>query len=64
MLRGRDDVGGLDTLYLTVRVEPDELDGGYVSECLDLPGCMSQGDTQEAALENLADAVAGVLVVR
>jgi predicted RNase H-like HicB family nuclease len=53
-----------ETLYLTVRVDPDELDGGYISECLDLPGCMSQGDTEEEALENLADAIAAVLAVQ
>jgi predicted RNase H-like HicB family nuclease len=58
-------IGGVpETLHLTVRVEPDELDGGYISECLDLPGCMSQGDTEEAALESLADAIAAVLAVQ
>jgi predicted RNase H-like HicB family nuclease len=53
-----------ETLQLTVRVEPDELDGGFVAECVDLPGCMSQGETEEEALENLADAIAGVLAIQ
>jgi predicted RNase H-like HicB family nuclease len=53
-----------ETLHLTVRVEPDELDGGFVAECVDLPGCMSQGETEEEALENLADAISAVLAVQ
>lgn len=46
---------------LTVRVGPDTLDGGWVAECPELPGCFSQGDTREEALSNLSDAVAGVI---
>ena len=45
---------------LTFVVTPDELDGGYVAECVDLPGCMSQGDTIEEALRNVGDAHAAV----
>lgn len=44
-----------------VSVTPDELDGGFIAECVDLPGAMAQGDTQAEALENLIDAVQGVL---
>ena len=44
-------------------VEKDELDGGYIAECADLPGCMSQGDTEEEAVANLADAVADYISV-
>lgn len=47
-----------------VVVAPDELDGGWVAECINLPGCMSQGDTEEEALENLMDAMGGVLAAR
>jgi predicted RNase H-like HicB family nuclease len=47
-----------------VVVERDELDGGYVAECLNLPGCVSQGETEDEALENLADAIIEVLRVR
>jgi predicted RNase H-like HicB family nuclease len=44
-----------------MKVERDEVDGGWIAECISLPGCMSQGETEEEALENLADALAGVL---
>ena len=49
---------------LTVRVGPDTLDGGWVAECLELPGCFSQGDTKEEALSNISDAIAGVISLR
>ncbi|SRR5581483_3621029 len=47
-----------------VHVEPDEVDGGYVAACLNLPGCISQGESVEEALDNLGDAIAGVLSAR
>ena len=50
--------------HLTISTERDELDGGWIAECVDLPGCMSQGETEEEALENLADAIGGVLAVK
>ncbi len=40
----------------TVVVETDE-DGVYIASCPALPGCYSQGDTYEEALENLKDAI-------
>jgi predicted RNase H-like HicB family nuclease len=47
-----------------VSVVEDEVDGGYIVECLNLPGCMSQGDTVEEALDNIGEAIAGVLAAR
>ncbi|MDO8137143.1 MAG: type II toxin-antitoxin system HicB family antitoxin [Candidatus Brocadiales bacterium] len=41
----------------TILVEPDLEDGGYVVECLDIPGCLSQGDTRDSAIENIKDAI-------
>jgi predicted RNase H-like HicB family nuclease len=41
----------------------DKEDGGYVVECPALPGCVSQGDTVEEALENIKDAIQGWLEV-
>ncbi|HWL35754.1 MAG TPA: type II toxin-antitoxin system HicB family antitoxin [Frankiaceae bacterium] len=41
----------------------DEADGWWVAECPDLPGCMSQGRTEDEALANLADAIAETLHV-
>lgn len=35
---------------------PDE-DGGYVVEVPSLPGCYSQGDTEEEALANIKEAI-------
>jgi predicted RNase H-like HicB family nuclease len=49
---------------LSVEVEPDELDGGFIAECLDVPGAMAQGETQEEALESLIDAVQAVVAAR
>lgn len=47
-----------------VEVQGDDLDGGYIAECLDLPGCVSQGETEQEAVENLAEAIMGVLEAR
>ena len=43
-----------------VEVEVDE-DGRFITECVDLPGCVSEGATESEALENLADAIGGYL---
>lgn len=47
-----------------VRVEADELDGGFIAEVIELPGCVSQGETEREALENLVDAIGSVLTTR
>ena len=39
-----------------VMLEPDET-GGYVVSCPSLPGCYSQGNTVEEALENIKEAI-------
>jgi predicted RNase H-like HicB family nuclease len=39
-----------------VIIEPDET-GGYVISCPSLPGCHSQGETIDEALENIRDAI-------
>jgi predicted RNase H-like HicB family nuclease len=49
---------------LRVVVEKDDLDGGYIARCLELPGCLSQGETEKEALENLNDAIGGVISAR
>lgn len=46
-----------------VELYPGE-DGFWVVECPSLPGCISQGRTQEEALENIKDAILGCLEVR
>jgi predicted RNase H-like HicB family nuclease len=45
--------------HITVAVERDHLDGGYVTQCVELPGAISQGDTLTEALINIADAIHG-----
>ncbi|HEX7705778.1 MAG TPA: type II toxin-antitoxin system HicB family antitoxin [Thermoanaerobaculia bacterium] len=32
-------------------------DGKWVAECPSLPGCITQGDTKEAAIANARDAI-------
>lgn len=46
-----------------VTVERDE-DGAYVVECPAIPGCISQGRTEDEALENIRDAIKQCLEVR
>jgi len=45
-----------------VYLEPAE-EGGYVVTVPALPGCVSEGDTREEALENIKDAIEGYLAV-
>jgi len=40
-----------------VVIYPDPDDGGWVAEVPTLPGCISQGDTKEEAIENIRDAI-------
>ncbi len=46
-----------------ITIERDE-DGRYVAECTDLPGCLSEGETMEEALENIGEAIIGCLKSR
>lgn len=36
-------------------------DFGYVAHCPAIPGCHSQGNTMEEAIENIKDAIRGCL---
>ncbi len=38
-------------------------DGYIIAECLEIPGCLSQGKTKKEALENIQDAIRGCLSV-
>jgi predicted RNase H-like HicB family nuclease len=46
-----------------VTVDRDE-DGVYVAECPAIPGCLSQGQTEKEALDNIRDAIEQCLIVR
>ena len=53
-------------LPYTIELTPDrdeEGTSGYVAQVRELPGCLSQGETAEEALENVRDAMAGWLSV-
>ena len=43
--------------------EIDE-EGKYVVECPDLPGCLSEGDTLEEAMDNINEAIIECLASR
>ena len=36
---------------------PDHEDVGWIAEVPSLPGCLSQGETKEEAVENIRDAI-------
>ena len=46
-----------------VVLEPDLEEGGFIVSCPSLPGCHSQGETLEEALNNIQDAIKGYLEV-
>ena len=47
----------------SVTIYQDE-EGWYVVECPVIPGCMSQGETKEEALQNIREAIQLCLEVR
>jgi predicted RNase H-like HicB family nuclease len=44
-----------------VFIYPGE-DGFWVAECPSLPGCVSQGETREAAVANIREAINGYVL--
>lgn len=54
---------GSQPMKFQVTMDRDE-DGVWVVECPSVPGCVSQGQTKQAALENIQDAIALCLEVR
>lgn len=59
----RERVGHYLSLPYRVELIPDPEEGGYVVSVPDLPGCISQGDTVEEAMEMIRDAQRGWLTV-
>ena len=49
-------------MKLHVIIEPDEA-GYFVAEVPAMPGCLSQGETYEQAIENIKKAIEGWLEV-
>jgi predicted RNase H-like HicB family nuclease len=50
-------------MRLLITLERDET-GMIVAECPSLPGCVSQGETESAAIENIREAIQGCLAAR
>jgi predicted RNase H-like HicB family nuclease len=46
-----------------VTVDRDE-DGMWMAECAAIPGCVSQGETREEAVDNIREAITLCLEVR
>ncbi len=53
----------LSKTVFSVTVIQDE-DGCFIAECPEVPGCVSQGPTRTAALENVRAAIRECLEVR
>ncbi|MBN1942755.1 MAG: type II toxin-antitoxin system HicB family antitoxin [Phycisphaerae bacterium] len=47
----------LDGEKYQVEITPDIEDGGFVAEVVELPGCITQGETLEETLEMVKDAI-------
>lgn len=50
-------------MRFSVTLDRDE-DGIWIVECPSIPGCVSQGQTKQEALENIKDAISACLQVR
>ncbi|MCL7415988.1 MAG: type II toxin-antitoxin system HicB family antitoxin [ANME-2 cluster archaeon] len=48
-------------MHFKIVLEEDEDVGGYVVSCPSLPGCFSQGDTVDEALDNIKEAIQACL---
>lgn len=47
----------IDGYRVEIRPLSKEEGGGFLATVPDLPGCMSDGETKEEAIENLRDAI-------
>jgi predicted RNase H-like HicB family nuclease len=50
-------------MKFTITITRDE-DGMYIAECPSIPGCVSQGKTEEEAERNIQEAIKECLEVR
>ena len=50
-------------MKFVITIEQDE-EGIFVVECPSIPGCISQGKTEQEALDNIEDAIKQCLEVR
>ena len=59
-LRGQLGIGNIKDMRQAI-IYPGE-DGFWVAECPSLPGCISQGETREAAISNIREAIEGYVL--
>jgi predicted RNase H-like HicB family nuclease len=52
------------TFQFVLEIEEDEDDGGYIAYFPSAPGIISQGDTRQQAVENVASAFTEVMVAK
>ncbi len=52
----------LNQASLNIQLQEIE-DGYFVAECVDIPGCISQGSTRDEALVNIVDAISVCLEI-
>ena len=64
MTRDRVYIVNVSKRKFKVVLHPDLEDGGYWVECPELPGCSSQGDSVEEALDMIRDAIKGHVEVQ
>jgi predicted RNase H-like HicB family nuclease len=50
-------------MRFSITIDRDE-DGVWITECPAIPGCISQGETKNEAIENIKDAIKISLEVR
>ncbi|HUR62306.1 MAG TPA: type II toxin-antitoxin system HicB family antitoxin [Candidatus Thermoplasmatota archaeon] len=50
-------------MKFTVVLDPQP-QGGFTVQCLEIPGAISQGETEKEALENIQDAIALIIEAR
>ena len=50
-------------MKFTISITRDE-DGMFIGECASIPGCVSEGKTEEEMEENILDAIRQSLAVR
>ena len=61
--RAKTDEGRVNSMKFVVGISRDE-DGVFIAQCPSIPGCVSQGRTEEEAELNIVDAIRECLAVR
>lgn len=64
--KAREQIGPIEkgTWELTLIIEPDELDGGFIAECAEVTGAAGQGETEQEAIQDLMEAINAIVEVR